>query len=210
MRNKKLLLLLALGLLVMIAPPAAAQEDGQSAVASGKLMLTPDDNPVLLYADDTVMQLLVCSTPDCQKREIVTLGNVGGTAAVDATMVLDANGYPIISYYYAVANALGMIVCDDLSYRDPYLPTVAWYEKETVFQIARHISLAQTSAGNPVLIYYEDLTSSLKLAVCDDPTCASASTVIVVEGALQYGKLGQRTSLVLDADDAPSSLTSAR
>ena len=55
--------------------------------------------------------------------------------------------------------------------------------------------------GNPVISYYDARTGDLKVAHCDDPNCDVGGDSIV--GVDTEGKVGEHTSLMLDANGNP-------
>ena len=60
-------------------------------------------------------------------------------------------------------------------------------------------SLALTTAGNPVISYFDSTNGGLKLAMCADASCSSSTTRIVDSA----GKVGAYTSLALTTAGNP-------
>lgn len=62
-------------------------------------------------------------------------------------------------------------------------------------------AIALDSKGNPVIAYYDSQNGSLKVMICQRPSCRGKNTLAVLDTGL--GNSGTHLSLVLDSDDNP-------
>ena len=104
-------------------------------------------SPTPARADDSII------SPD-------TTGDVGWYAS----LVLDAGGNPVISYYGA--GDLKVLHCNDPACADgDDIPS----SPDTTGTVGWHTSLALDAAGNPVVSYYDRTNGDLKVPQCNDP-----------------------------------------
>jgi len=65
--------------------------------------------------------------------------------------------------------------------------------------VGRYTAIAIGSDGLPVISYYHVDAQELRIAHCDDPTCATAT----IRVASDYGDSGQFSSIAIGSDDLP-------
>ncbi len=121
-----------------------------------------------------------------------TTGVVGATPS----MVLDENGYPAIAYYDTTNGALKLIRCSNA---DCSGSQMSW-TLDTIGNVGTYPSLALNDAGNPVISYYDQTNSDLKLMHCTAADCTGISSTTTVDSV---GSVGLYSSLALDADELP-------
>jgi uncharacterized repeat protein (TIGR01451 family) len=137
-----------------------------------------------------------------------TITIVDSVSARYTSIVLNANGYPVISYYHdddddgnSDANLKVAVCyepeCDGSSGTPPTITTV-----DSTGVVGEYTSLALTANGYPIISYYDDTNSNLKVAVCYEPECDGSSgtppTLTIVDNAS-----ASDTSLVLNASGFP-------
>src|SRR5512145_1777063 len=127
--------------------------------------------------------------------------NVGdGDVGNYSSLVLNAAGNPVISYYDSVYEDLKVAVCGDPACSSVVATTVDDGGPEG--NVGWDSSLALDAAGNPVISYYDSIDfpddGALKVAVCEDATCTS-----VISTTVDTGNVGRYNSLVLNADGNP-------
>ncbi|WKZ81704.1 MAG: cell wall-binding repeat-containing protein [Acidimicrobiia bacterium] len=165
------------------------------------LVLDSSGNPVIAYHDVTSasLKLAHCDDANCSGggESIVTVDN---TADVGYTpsLVLDAAGNPVISYYDSSNSSLKLAHCNDAncSSGGDSLVTV-----DNDAELGRYTSLVLDSTGYPVISYYDNANTSLKLAHCNDANCSSGGDSIVTVD--NTADVGWYTSLVLDSAGNP-------
>jgi hypothetical protein len=120
-----------------------------------------------------------------------TTGNVGE----HTSLVLDASGYPVISYYDNTGDDLKLARCHDATCSSSTITTV-----DSTGTVGEFSSLVLDASGYPVIAYYDNTSDDLKLAHCGDATCSSGNTINTVDSS---ESVGDHTSLALDAMGYP-------
>jgi hypothetical protein len=162
------------------------------------LVLDASGFPVISYWDFTNSDLKVayCGDSTCETgnvfRSVDTTGNVG----VFPSLVLDASGFPVISYYDSTNGDLKVVHCGDATCEagNVFSPV------DTAGDVGWRTSLTLDTSGFPVISYYDSTNKDLKLVHCGDAACGSGNTITAVDST---GDVGKCTSLVLDASGFP-------
>ena len=123
-----------------------------------------------------------------------TVGEVGQYTS----MALDADGFPVVSYYDAGNKNLKLLHCND--------PNCAGGDDsiespDTAGDVGLYTSLALDFNGFPVVSYFDSGQSDLKILHCNDPNCAGGDEAI--ESPDTADQVGWFTSLALDSDGFP-------
>ena len=125
-------------------------------------------------------------------RTIDSAGDVGQFTS----LALTTAGFPVISYFDNTNYDLKLAVCADATCSSgTTIRTI-----DSAGSVGSHTSLALTTAGFPVISYFDVTNTDLKLAVCADATCSSGTTIRTIDGA---GDVGEFTSLALTAAGFP-------
>lgn len=166
------------------------------------LVLDAMGNPVVSYYDSSSgdLKLLHCNTPDCMGNDFgkVTTPDTLGDVGLHTSLVLDAVGNPVISYYNSSSRELRLLHCDDRYCMGDESKNIVVLDVEAGW----YISLVLDSVGNPVVSYFDFSNGDLKLVHCDDPHCKGdrSSSVTTLDTA---GIVGSYTSLALDHEGKP-------
>ena len=194
----------------------------RSGTASGNenwsvsLQLDTSGNPVIAYhmwVPDEDLMLARCSDPDCQGSiSIETVDSYGDTGSWGASLKLDPNSYPVISYnaHYDSFSRLKLAHCNDVNCDPAVNGTESIQEVDSEPSAVPYLgeqtshSLQFDSSGFPVIVYR--YSGGMKLAHCNDVNCDPAvngaeSVNIVEDGA--GGGCGGRSSLELDSIGNP-------
>jgi Ca2+-binding RTX toxin-like protein len=175
--------------------------DGTAVGTHTSLLLDTAGNPVISYYDEdkSDLKLAHCDDRKCADggESIVTVDGDGTAVGTHTSLVLDAAGNPVISYYDQDKADLKLAHCDD--------PNCAHVERIVPLDgagtnVGRYTSLLLDAAGNPVVSYYDVTNSDLKVAHCNHPNCAEVPSIVTVDGA---DFVGQDSSLELDAVGNP-------
>ena len=162
------------------------------------LVLTTAGVPVISYYDETNddLKLAVCADATCSSgttiRTIDSTGNVGQ----HTSLALTASGFPVISYLDGTNFDLKLAVCADATCSSG--TTIR--SIDSTGNVGEYTSLALTAAGFPVISYYDNTNSDLKLAVCADATCSSSTTIRTIDS---IDGVGEFTSLALTTAGCP-------
>ena len=172
---------------------------------SGNLMQTPSlvldssGNPVIAYRDHSLgdLKIMHCNDPACTGGDesivaVDTASNVGRNASLQ----LDAVGFPVVAYRDDALGALKILHCNDgncaganESITTPVASTVEQY-----------LSMVLDASGNPVVAYRVG-GDDLKILHCNDGNCAGANESITTPDAT--GATGWQPSLRLDSTGNP-------
>ncbi|NDJ36338.1 MAG: hypothetical protein GYB64_16915 [Chloroflexi bacterium] len=168
------------------------------------MVLDPAGNPIISYYDATneALKLAVCNGPICTNPTIRTVDSADN-AGLYTSIALAPNGNPVISYLADVGPLpmfpqlrLRLALCDN-----PTCSSAITRTLDTV-DILPVTAVTLDSAGNPVVAYAQDnfIESSLVLAVCDDPTCATWSNNVL---EVSSGPFHTDIDLALDSAGNP-------
>jgi len=146
----------------------------------------------------TLAVLLVSSASAGAATWSVSPVDTGGSVGQYSSLVLDADGNPVIAYYDASSDDLLLAHCNDPRCEggDEVVSAV-----DTSGNVGLFTSLELDAAGNPVISYYDATRDDLKLAHCDDPNCAGGGESIQTVDS--SGNTGRETSLALDSAGNP-------
>src|SRR3989338_293432 len=162
------------------------------------LQLDSNGNPVIGYYDYNGydLKVILCGDATCSSGNIInspdTIDNVGGGPSLQ----LDLNGYPVISYYDYTNSNLKIIHCGD----EDCLIISSVQSPDTIGVVGSYTSLQLDSDGFPVISYYDNTNSALKVLHCGDEDCSIISSV---QSPDTVGLVGWYTSLQLDSNGFP-------
>ncbi len=128
-------------------------------------------------------------------NSIVTVDQ-DGTVGQYTSMALDAQGNPVISYYDSSETKLKVAHCFDKncsSFNAILTPDAA-------SQVGQYSSLVLDHSGNPVVSYYDQANTALKVLHCGNSSCSSGNTIATPDSV---GTVGQYTSITVDSSDRP-------
>jgi hypothetical protein len=128
-------------------------------------------------------------------NSIVTVDQ-DGTVGQYTSMALDAQGNPVISYYDPSETKLKVVHCFDKncsSFNAILTPDAA-------SQVGQYSSLVLDHSGNPVVSYYDQANTALKVLHCGNSSCSSGNTIATPDSV---GVVGQYTSIAVDSSDRP-------
>ncbi len=162
--------------------------------------LTSSGNPVISYydADPSGLRIAVCGDIFCTAKALTTVDTGSGIVGQYTSVALNANDYPVISYYGEAT--LKLAVCGDVTCTNNTTITTV----DNVGNTGQYTSLKLNSSGNPVISYFDDSTRSVKVVTCGNATCTAGNTVAVID--VNSGSSGnvQTTSLALNGSGFPT------
>ncbi|MEM7340539.1 MAG: calcium-binding protein [Actinomycetota bacterium] len=123
--------------------------------------------------------------------------DTAGVVGAFASVVLDANEYPVVAYHDSSNGDLKVMHCNDVecSGGDESITS-----PDTGGTVGQFTSITLDGAGNPVIAYRDVTNTALKVLHCDDPNCAGVETPTTPDPG---GDVGSYTSIVLDGAGNP-------
>jgi hypothetical protein len=106
----------------------------------------------------------------CTTMIVDESGDVGPYTSLQ----LNANGYPVISYYDPGLGNLKLAICNDEACSSCEIKTLNYSG-----DVGPYTSLQLNANGYPVISYFDRTQGDLKLAKCNDITCMSQEIVTV-------------------------------
>ena len=167
------------------------------------LALDDDGNPVISYyaANNGGLKLLHCDDSHCKGNESgnITIPDTGEVGWF-TSLVLDAAGNPVVSYFDFANGDLKILHCDDPNCVGNESKNIT--APDTAGQVGAYNSMVLDAKGNPVVSYNDASNGDLKILHCDDPKCAGDETNNIATPDAT-SEVGSFTSLVLDAAGNP-------
>ena len=162
------------------------------------LALSTAGFPVVSYWDVTNddLKLAVCTDATCSSNTTIRTIDSTGSVGSQTSLALTTAGFPVISYYDATNGDLKLAVCADVACASGTIIRTI----DSAGNVGGYTSLALTTAGFPVVSYFDETNDDLKLAVCADAACSSNTTIRTIDST---GDVGYYTSLALTAAGFP-------
>jgi hypothetical protein len=182
--------------------------DGTTPLSVGQyasLALNSSGYPVISYysGNQGDLKLAVCNDTTCTTSTLAIIDpGTGGSNAGQFTSLQLNGDNPVISYYDSANGDLNVMVCNDPTCTSKTIRVLDGNGAGNPL-IGLYTSLRLNSSGFPVISYYDQTNTNLKLAVCGDATCTPASvTVTTLDGAgVGNPNVGLTTSLALNNDN---------
>ncbi len=164
-----------------ITSPDATADAGQDT----SLILDGNGYPVVSYYDNNIInrnpKVLHCNDPNCDPNvngaESITSPDSDEGVGKYSSLVLDSNGYPVISYYDGDNADLKVLHCNDPNCDPNVNGTESITSPDTRGGPGEFTSLALDSDGYPVISYWAASNEDLRVIHCNDPACANAAPV---------------------------------
>lgn len=156
--------------------------------------------PILSYLDmtDTDLKVLSCGDPACASSgNVITTPDFADLVGSYSSLVLDAEGNPVISYRDVTNYDLKVIHCGNPSCTQGNVISSPDLEGD----VGRFTSMQLDDSGFPVIAYHDNTSGNLKVIHCRNEFCSSTNNVIVV--ADSDGDLGEHASLALNDQGHP-------
>jgi len=191
----------AASLLVIVPVGVAGAQDG-STESTITAPAPPPLNPTQLDADgfrvftaytNASLEVIHCRDVSCtDASRTFPDPDDEVTGRFGSSLVLDANGFPVISYYGIRTADLRIMHCND--------PDCAGNDESITTPILEGVTgqysdLVLDASGNPVVAYYDTTRGRLGLLVCDDPNCEGDETPVFPDPDRVTGRFGKSVAL---------------
>jgi CSLREA domain-containing protein len=168
------------------------------------LQLDASGYPVVSYYQNAIgtqdLKVLHCNDPNCSGGgESITTPDTGGDVGMYSSLALDAAGYPVVAYWDDNNYDVKVMHCNDANCSGGD-ESITSPDTGLGFN-GGHTSLALDASGYPVVSYFDNTNSDLRLLHCNDANCTGGDESITSPDTA--GNVGQYTSLVVDASGYP-------
>ncbi|MBI3163926.1 MAG: sortase [Chloroflexi bacterium] len=142
---------------------------------------------------------LLLSLQAAPARAAATINTVDtGVGGQWTSLVLNASGFPVISYYDDNDRDLKVAVCGDETCSAGNITTTV--DGTGGVDVGQYSSIKLNASGFPVISYWDETNTDLKVVVCGNASCSAGNTITTVDSA---GDVGEYTSLELNASGFP-------
>ncbi len=155
--------------------------------------------PVVSYYDATIGRLRVmhCLTANCVSTPIFATPDAASLVGQYTSLVLDASGFPVVSYWDQASGALKVLHCGDANCTGGANVITS---PDTAGSTGLWTSITLDGSGFPVVSYSDATNGDLKVLHCSDVNCATGNTIATVDSA---GSVGVYSSIALDSSGFP-------
>ncbi|MGF1506728.1 MAG: hypothetical protein ACFB51_16585 [Anaerolineae bacterium] len=175
-----------------VNPAISAEATQGNAGEVVSIALQSEDAPVIPYYSDFSqrIRMVMCDNPGCFGAVYRDISPFQASSPESAVVVTSAD-IPLVAYHNTSDNSLWLAICSNFA-----CPSVTPVQVSPPGDGGRYMSMVLNGSGYPVLSY-RAAAGGVKLAVCADATCSSATiTAIDAVG-------GEDTSLALDSAGNP-------
>jgi hypothetical protein len=158
--------------------------------------------PIISYWDATAHRLKVAKCADVSCATLPTITTVnnpsGNLVGQFSSIAIGSDGRPIVSYYDATATDLVVAYCNDAACAgsNETITTV-----DSTNNVGQFSSIAIGTDDLPIISYFDQTATALKVAHCNDVACVGANeTITTVDNAADVGRF---SSIAIGADDLP-------
>jgi hypothetical protein len=159
-----------------------------------------DGLPVISYYDGTLGDLKVahCGNSACSAANTVTMvDNSASIVGLYTSIAIGFDGFPVISYRDQPGHALKVAHCGNAACTAGNTLTTVDAPGNDV---GLYTSIAIGNDGFPIVSYYDQTATALKVAHCGNASCTAGNTVTVVDDT---GNVGQYTSIAITPGGFP-------
>src|SRR5690554_7179367 len=132
---------------------------------------------LLVGAAGLVVVMLMAGPVWAASDDSVTSPDTNGSVGWYASLVLDANGFPVVAYYDVTNGDLRVLHCDDPNC-DGEGESIT--SPDTTGDVGRDASLGLDEFGNPVVAYHDVTNRDLRVLHGDEPNCADSTAAVLV------------------------------
>lgn len=177
----------------IVTPDAATNIGKYTAIA-----LDSTGKPVVSYYDEanSALKVLHCGNNTCSTGNTIAVPDNTGTVGLYTSVTVDANNFPVVSYYDASNGKLKILHCGNAACTAGNTLATPDMTSSNGGQSAIRLN----NAGNPVVAYFDFTNSSLKIITCGNSACNAGNTTVTVDSVADVGRY---PSLKLDSNQKP-------
>ncbi len=154
-----------------------------------------DGLPVISYHLVNSLTVKHCNDVACTGSTTETVDDPGNNVGLNSSIAIGADGLPVISYLDHTAKTLVVAHCDDVACAAATITTVD--DPANGNSVGGHTSIAIGADALPIISYFDETASALKVAHCSNTACTAATVNTVDENSLGS------TSIAIGADGLP-------
>ena len=154
--------------------------------------------PVISYYDYTnsALKVAACTNAGCTVTPTISTIDFGDVVGSESSIAIGDNGYPVISYSDSTNDELKVAACTNADCT--LTPSITTVDSDGI--VGRYTSIAIGSNGYPVISYWDNTNSALKVAACTTTDCTGTPTITTVDSD---GTVGQFTSIAIGDNGYP-------
>lgn len=156
------------------------------------------NSPLLKFLSFLILSLITALPPTTAfaiGNSIVSV-DTADTTGQYTSLVLDSQGFATISYYDASEGKLKVAHCFEKNCA--FFNSIVTPDPSS--SIGKYTSIALDHNGNPIVSYYDETNSALKVLHCGNSTCSTGNTIATPDS---IGNVGQYTSVTVDNNNLP-------
>jgi hypothetical protein len=115
-------------------------------------------------------------------------------------LAIGADGNPVIAYWDSTNLDVKVAKCSNS--RCTGVPTITTVD--SAGNVGQEVAIAVGTDGNPILSYFDETNTDIKVAKCVDPACAQPATFTPIELNAQSFFLGAYTDIGIGPDGLPT------
>jgi len=149
----------------------------------------------MVFVTFGIILLFLSTTSFALSNSIVAVDNAG-TVGQYTSLMLDAQGNPIISYYDVSEAKLKVAHCFDKNCAQ----FNAILTPDAANNVGQYTSMTVDNHGNPVVSYYDQANSALKILHCGNASCSTGNTLATADSV---GTVGLYTAITVNSNGWP-------
>ncbi len=168
---------------------------------ASSMMLDSSGNPVIASAgqSDQGLRVVHCGDANCSANNSIASPDFpvfpGGADVRGVSLVLDASGFPVVSYFRADKSQLKLLHCGDVNCTGQN-NSLSVLDPGAQAGDHRATSVTLDANGNPVIAYWDTANSALKVLHCGNAACNSGNTIA---SPITGANIGLQPSIKIDS-----------
>ncbi|QQR73338.1 MAG: hypothetical protein IPJ17_17905 [Holophagales bacterium] len=143
---------------------------------------------------------VVCAVLGGPPTATTVTSSIAETFAYHTSIAVGADGLPVVSFYNMSRGALAVLKCNDAAC-DGLGETISWVD-DPATGVGKFSAIAIGADGFPVISYFDEASSSLKVAKCNDAACSGGDeTTTTVDNPANV--VGKGTDIAIGTDGFP-------